>query len=157
MPLDASQPIGVRIAHAASGRVRLRLGQRLEAAAFGALADRLAASPGIRRVVVRPATGSVIIEAATDQAGLLRIVGGLDFMKVLPPEKPVPIGQMAKFGELTLDRKIRDRTDGAIDLRATLALLLLAAAVIQLFRGRVAGPASTLLIAALYFMEESKP
>jgi hypothetical protein len=64
---------------------------------------------------------------------------------------------MAKFGELMLDRKIRDRTEGAIDLRATLALLLLTAAVIQLSRGRVAGPASTLLIAALYFMEESKP
>jgi hypothetical protein len=86
MPLDASQPIEVRIAHAASGRVRLRLGQRLEAAAFDALADRLAASPGIRRIVVRPATGSVIIEAATDEAGLLRMVEGLDFIKVLPPE-----------------------------------------------------------------------
>lgn len=157
MPLDRTQQVRVRVAHVAPGRVRLRLGQPLDAAALDGLADRLLAASGVRRVVTRPSTGSVIIEAAGGEAALRRMVEALEFLKVLPPEKPVPIGQMAKVGELVLDKKIRDRTEGALDLRAMLALMLFAAAVIQLVRGQIAGPATTLLIAALYMMEESKP
>ena len=153
----APEAVKVRLGHVTAGRARLRLAQRLEPPALDALADRLAASPGVRRVVLRPNTGSVIVEAAAGEAALKRLIEGLDFLKLLPPAKPVPIGQVAKFGELMLDQKIRDQTGGALDLRAALALLLFATAVIQLFRGRVAGPATTLLVAALALLEESKP
>jgi hypothetical protein len=157
MPPDAPAPVRVRIGHLTAGRARLRLDRPLERPALEALSDRLADCPGVRRVVARPNTGSVIIEAAKGEAALRKLIEGLDFLKVLPPPKAVPIGQMAKLGEMMLDKKIRDRTEGALDLRATLALILFLAAAVQVFRGQVAGPATTLLVAALYLMEESKP
>ena len=91
MAPDAPAPVRVRLGHVTAGRARLRLAQRLDRPALDALADRLA---GLSRRAggswCDPSTGSVIVEAAAGEAALRRLIEGLDFLKVLPPEKPVP-------------------------------------------------------------------
>jgi hypothetical protein len=155
--MPSLEPTQVRLVHVAPGRARLRLVPRLAPDASGALADRLAATAGLRRVVVRPNTGSVIIESELGADALAALIRGLDFLKVVPLEKPVPVGQVVRFGEFMLDQRIRSGSDGALDLRSTLALLFLGAALVQMMRGRIAGPATTLALAAFYLIEESKP
>jgi hypothetical protein len=147
----------VRLVHVAPGRARMRLVSRLAPDGIGALADRLAATAGLRRVVVRPNTGSVIVESELGAEALAALINGLDFLKIVPPEKPLPVGQAVRFGEFMLDQRIRSGTEGALDLRSTLGLLFIGAAIVQLMRGRIAGPATTLALAAFYLMQESKP
>jgi hypothetical protein len=76
----------------------------------------------------RPNTGSVIVESELGAEALAALINGLDFLKIVPPEKPVPVGQAVRFGEFMLDQRIRSGTEGALDLRSTLGLLFLGAA-----------------------------
>ena len=89
--------VRVRIGHVSAGRIRLRLAEELGAADLAALADRLALMPGIRRVVVRPATGSVILEGNLSAEALTDAVNASEAVKVVPPAPHVPVGQVAKL------------------------------------------------------------
>lgn len=145
--------IKVRLAHVTRGRARLRLAQRLDRDGMLALADRLGALPGAMRVLVRPNTGSVIVEANRDEAALREALEGSDAIVLLPAEKPMKVGQAAQFGILKLDYEIRHGTDDALDFRSAIGVLLLTGAAIQLARGNVAGPATTLFLSALSFFD----
>ncbi|GMU45777.1 MAG: hypothetical protein AMXMBFR26_05590 [Porticoccaceae bacterium] len=58
---------GIDLAHFAPGRLRLRVARIKTDAPFAArLQDRLAAVPGVRKLELRPLTGSVLIEFAAD-------------------------------------------------------------------------------------------
>ena len=154
---EEDRPVRVRIGHVSAGRIRLRLAEELGAADLAALADRLALMPGIRRVVVRPATGSVILEGNLSAEALTDAVNASEAVKVVPPAPHVPVGQVAKLGLAKADFEVRKKTDNSLDLRAALALLFLIGALIQLARGKIAAPATTLALAALTLMEQSKP
>jgi hypothetical protein len=52
---------------------------------------------------------------------------------------------------------VKRRTGNALDLRTALALALAAGAVLQLARGRVAGPATTLAMAAFSLLDRDAP
>lgn len=141
-------PVAAVRAHAAGRRLRLRLSGRHDRAAMETLADRLAAVPGVVSVAIRPNTRSVILEGeipAGDLAGRLE-EGGV--VRLSDPGAPPPVGQVMELGLLTLDGRLKARSQGALDLNATLALLLLSAAAVQAVRGQVAGPATTLAMAA---------
>jgi hypothetical protein len=52
------------------------------------------------------------------------------------------------------DLGLGQRTGGALDLRTSLALLLAVGAILQLSRGRIAGPATTLAMSAFALLDK---
>ena len=148
-----ARPVPVRVAHEIPGRLRLRLERHADRADPAALADRIAACTGVHRVAVRPATGSVIVEGETGEGALRAALEAGGAVKVLPPAGTLPVAVVAKAGLDRLDREIGDRTDGALDHRSALAVLLLGAAAVQVARGQLVGPAATLLVGALSLLE----
>ena len=57
------------------------------------------------------------------------------------------------MGLMKADMDLGRRTEGALDLRTSIALLLAAGAVLQFARGRVAGPATTLAMSAFALLD----
>lgn len=145
---DATIPL-LRRAHTSAGRARLRFDGAVPCgAALGAFADRLAEVEGVQRARVRPKTGSVILDLTQPPAAVFARLEAAGIARVGDPPKPVPVGDSIRVGLLHADATVARRTDGALDMRTTLGLLLLTAAIVQLARGRVAGHATTLFMAA---------
>lgn len=156
----ASRALKAYVAHSAPGRLRLKIERRPVAPEeLNHLVDRIAAIAGVRRVVGRPNTGSVIVEHALNSpsaptiADILSEEGVVSF--VTPPTSP-PLDQTARFGIARLDADIAERTGGALTLHSAIAVLLLAAAAVQASRGRVVGPATTLVLSALSLLEQTR-
>lgn len=140
-------------AHESAGRLRLRLGAGQDGIDLARLADRIAEIPAVTRVRARPATGSVIIEHSGPTSDLVdSLVASLGARIVAPPSPP-PVAQVMQLGLMQLDTGLRARTDSTIDLRGLMVLLLLFGAVVQLARGRIAGPATTLALAAFSLLD----
>lgn len=148
------------VAHSAPGRLRLKIERRqITLEELDPLVDRIAAISGVHRVVGRPNTGSIIIEHAPISPGAPTFADTLSEEGVVsfiaPPTSP-PLDQAARFGIARLDADIAERTGGALNLHSAIAVLLLAAAAVQASRGRVVGPATTLLLSALSLLEHSR-
>jgi len=156
MGASPGDPVEVRLAHASDGRVRLRLARRLDRDALSALADHLTSASDVRRVRVRPNTDSVIVEGIGPGTEILRRLERQGVVAVLAPEPPPQFGPLARLGIMRIDMELKDRTEGVLDFRSSLALVLLGGAVIQLVRGQVAGPATTLVVSALSLLEQSR-
>ncbi|HKK37351.1 MAG TPA: hypothetical protein VJ994_13735 [Paracoccaceae bacterium] len=149
-----AEPPRVRAAHVCRGRLRLRPDGRATPETLRRIAEAAEAAPGARRVVSRPATGSVIVEADADADALRDWLESGEALRLAPREPPSPpFGRTARLGLFRLDQALRERSEGALDFRSALALTLLVGALVQLLRGRVAGPATTLLISALALIE----
>ncbi|WP_454916509.1 hypothetical protein [Xanthobacter sediminis] len=148
------EPIPVRIAHHVAGRTRLTAPASVAPADLQACAARLAASGGIA-VEVRGASlilthaghwpaldwlslGWPSSAAALEAAGLL-----------LAPVAPRhPIGQTsAAMGRL--NAAFAEASNGRMDLTNAAFVGLVAAGIVQLARGHIAGPALTLFGQAL--------
>jgi hypothetical protein len=143
----------LEIVHAADGRVRLRPSKPLDASALTGLADLIAGLPKVQRVLARPATGSLIIETDGPAQPLFDLIAAQGIAKVRPKPSPPPLGQVARFGLMRADAAVQGATDGALDLNGAMAFLLMGGAVVQLLRGQVAGPATTLAVAALAMLD----
>jgi len=142
--------------HVLRRRARLRVAAPLDREALVGLAETLAAVPGIDRVLARPATGSMIVETHRPAAEVLDEMEGRHLItSVTPPSRP-PVRQSFQLGLAKADLGLRQRTDQALDIRTALGLLLLAGAILQLARGRVAAPATTLAIAALSLLSNDQ-
>lgn len=144
-----ARPVALDRIHAVAGRLRLRPRHPLGPAELKSLAEKLAALPAVTRVLARPNTGSLIVEFPGPPEPVLEAIEAARIAAVRPPPAPPPIRQVAQFGFFRTDHAVRKATDGTLDLDTALALLFLMAAVTQLARGRVAGPATTLAMAAL--------
>ena len=143
-------------AHAVAGRLRLRAREGLDRATLPGLLDRIARVDGVRHVAARPNTGSLILTIDDAPEAVEKRLAAQGIAKIGPPPAPPPLGQVVQMGMLKLDADIRRQSDGAIDLKSGLALLLAAGAVMQLTRGRVAGPATTLALAAYGLLEPGR-
>ena len=136
-----------RIRHQLPGRVRIGLeGPLPDVAALTDTARAIASVPGVEQVEFRPETASLLLRhrgrfeplaAALEEAGLL----------VLAPAEPVapidPVGETFERLERAEDLVGR-LTGGRADLWSIAYLGLVAGGLVQLARGRVAGPAVTL-------------
>ncbi|MBK1635769.1 hypothetical protein [Rhodovulum adriaticum] len=142
-------PLPVQVAHVTSRRARLRVETPLDAAAMQALAQRLATAPGVERILARPMTGSVIVETRLPAADVLAEMEAAHLIRRQPPVARPPVRQTVQLGLAQADFQIRKGTEAALDLKTAIALLLLVAALMQLARGRIAGPATTLALGAL--------
>jgi hypothetical protein len=145
--------ISLEHAHATAERLRLRVRGKPEAEVLSDLADRLIALPGVERVVIRPNTGSIIVTTSDTADAVLEHIAALEGVRIAEKPKPPPLDRTMQFGLLKLDADIKSRTDEALDLRAILVLLLLVAALVQLTRGHIAGPATTLAMAAYSLLD----
>jgi hypothetical protein len=153
---DARPPL-LRRVHASARRVRLRFdGAVPEGAALAGFADRLASVEGVLRARVRPNTGSVILDLAQPPKAVLQSVAEAGIARIGDPPKPVPVGQAIQLGLLQADATVGARTSGALDLRTALGLFMLMAALVQLSRGRIAGPATTLFMSAWSLLAVAK-
>jgi hypothetical protein len=146
------------VAHLSKRRLRLRCESGPDLARTAqALADDLASVRGVARIVVRPNTGSIIIDTLTDAAEVLDGLKAHSAIAIVSRAKPPPVGQVLQLGLLKADMDLGKRTDGALDLRTTIALLLIVGAVVQLARGKVAGPTTTLLMSAFSLLYKGPP
>jgi hypothetical protein len=148
-----AEAVPVHRAQVLARRARLRPVRALERAALVDLADRLSAVAGVDRVLARPATGSLIVETHHDAGEVLDAMEEAALIVTRRTPRPPPVGQMVKLGLFQADMGVKSRTEGALDLRTGLALLLIAGALVQLARGRVAGPATTLAMAAFSLID----
>lgn len=154
-PSEGGERYRAHLAHRSRRRLRLRIeADRLEPGAARDLADRLASVHGVARAVVRPNTRSLILDTHIEAGEVLAELGRSSVIGISAPPKPPPVGQMIQLGLLKADMGLGRRTDDALDLRTALALLLLVAAVLQLGRGRIAGPATTLAMSAFALLDK---
>jgi hypothetical protein len=152
----AGGALGLEVVHATEGRFRLRVSRRMDAGEMEKLVEQIAGIPGIDRVIARPGTGSVILFFSRPAEDLVEALSAGLGIKVRPQRKPPPVGQALQFGLMKLDADVQRTTDRSLDLRALLALLLLFAAVVQLARGRIAGPATTLAMTAFSLLDPAR-
>jgi len=144
----AATPRVIELAHASPGRLRLRLAWlRGHRDACTGLADHLAARPGVREVVVRPRTGSVLctydpararaeqlIAAVRRQTrvALVRKSGAaLDGPPPPRPRGPSRIGRAVADTVRGLDDDIWRATDGNLDLGTLASLAFLGAGALE--------------------------
>jgi hypothetical protein len=120
------------------------------------LVEQIAGVSGIDRVIARPSTGSVILFSQGPVEEIVEALSTRIGVKVRPQRAPPPVGQALQFGLVKLDADVLRTTDKSLDLRALLALLLLFAAVVQLARGRIAGPATTLAMTAFLLLDPAR-
>lgn len=144
----------LRPAHRMAGRARYRLDRDLPD--VDVFAGQILRLSGVRRVAVRPATLSVIVEFDGSVEAFEERLAHSDVAQLKAPLKPPPLDQVFQLGIVRADEAVRDRTAGALDLHSAVGLILLAGACVQLARGQVAGPASALLLGALPLLERGR-
>jgi hypothetical protein len=105
---------------------------------------------------VRPNTGSLIVDTALPAGQVLEALETSGVARIERSAAAPPVGQVIQMGMLRADAAIGERTGGALDFRTTLGLALLGGAVLQLGRGRVAGPATTLAMSALSLLDRPR-
>lgn len=157
MPADAGGTAAPRLdlVHSSRFRARLRGPEGTARDTLLALADEVAAIPGVLRALVRPSTCSLIVETHEPVDTVLDRLSTRGVLRIAPPTTPPPLNQVLQLGLMRADMGVQSQTAGTLDLRTAIALALLAGAVFQLSRGRVAGPATTLAMSALSLLDKS--
>jgi hypothetical protein len=151
-PTPAS--LDLTLVHSTKQRARLKIEQPAAIEVLTDLANQIASIPGVLQAHIRPNTGSVILISQGSVTEILDEVKerGIALIRKSPPKPPV--NQVLQMGLLQADIGLKKRTGEAIDLRTLIALGLLGAAIVQLSRGRVAGPATTLALGALSLIDK---
>lgn len=138
------------IVHRAPGRLRLRIpARRRDTGYFGELAERLARLPGVESVRADSlSAGVLILHRGVGEAELAAACEGLAELSEVPPPARRAIDQAAAALERA-DAALRQASGGRSDTASLVFLLLAALALVQLGRGQVLAPASSLLWHAL--------
>lgn len=145
--------VSLRKRHVTRFRGRLRLETPIDDVDMKRLANDLASVAGVKRAVVRPNTASVILDTGIPLDEVLKDIQERGIARIRDAIKPPPVAQTLQFGLLQADMSVKRRTQDALDLRSTIATLLILMAVVQMTRGRIAGPATTLLMSALSVLD----
>lgn len=136
------------VVHELGGRIRLRIPERRnDAAFFEMLAEYIGQTEAVDSVAVDALTASVLIHHQLPPNALksrLTKEFGLQLEPAPSPSKRhglAPLGQ----GVHALDEGLRKTSDGAADLRTLLFILLVMLAIRQALRGQIMIPAAALL------------
>jgi hypothetical protein len=137
------------VSHRTPGRLRLRIPTRRgQADFFDKLVAELTRQTDVERLEANPLTASVLLMPAVDLGKLARIGADGGLYTLAADEsghEAAPLAQQVAAGFGGLNRQLRSMTGGNLDLVSVGFLVLVAAAFIQLQRGHVLGPTSTLL------------
>ncbi|WP_018953327.1 HMA2 domain-containing protein [Thioalkalivibrio sulfidiphilus] len=143
------------LVHRVPGRLRFKLPERRgDVAFFRELVPQLSALEGVLAVRASPDTGSVLILHGDGfQASLLGAVGTL---LELSPEPYVPPSAFSRAasGLGQLDAWIARETRGGSSVNSIFFLVLVGMALVQISRGQVMAPATSLLWYALDLMRD---
>ncbi len=144
------------VSHAAAGRVRIKVPGRRGDSGYFAEAERwFGQCPGVRRVVVNPLTGSILIEHESDTAAILDFAETGDVVSLKPQGEAVPLAATLRESAVDLDRRLRRAAGDTLDLWSAASLIFFVLACIQLMRGHYMGPATTLFWTAVAAMRMS--
>lgn len=140
------------VAHVIDGRVRIKVPSKLgDTEYFANIYENLITFPAIEELRVNPVAGSLIIYHSDSslvplkqfaQEKQLFLLEEIDY-------QPEALLQRASTRLGSIDSGLKKLTSGDIDLRSAIFIVLMALAIRQLLKGRVMGPASTLLWQAL--------
>lgn len=146
----AAAPLKAQIVHQIEGRTRLALIGPAPHERLVALADALAAA-GVDRVEIRTVTGSIVLTHGAAWASLAEHVEDAGLELCAPPPPPPPQGPIGEAEERLsyADLLMTAFSGGKLDMRNAAFLALVAGGLVQLARGRVAGPAVTLFAQAM--------
>ncbi|MFS8038648.1 hypothetical protein ACI7BZ_17110 [Xanthobacter sp. AM11] len=150
MAEGAHAPLKARIVHQTEGRTRLALAAPATHERLVALADALAAC-GVEKVEIRTVTGSVILTHDTPWPAIAGAVAAAGLELFTPPPPPPPKDPIGETGDRLsqADLLVTLFSRGQLDVRNAAFLALVVGGLVQLARGRVAGPALTLFGQAL--------
>ena len=141
-----------QINHRLRGRLRLKIREkRQDADYFTTLCSRIEALDGVMEVSANPITGSVLLlHPELPYAQLEPRLAALDLFEIVAAPAPKQSALMPVFdGVASLDQGLAGGTSGNFDLRTLAVIGLVGAAVHQLYRGNIFGPAVPMLVSAL--------
>jgi len=138
-------PRWIALVHQLPERTRLRTPVlRGDEPACERAADALAAVPGVRKVAVRPYTGSILVDHEPTVGADVLVAEArrvLDCTRVVARGEPVPVdGEVPAFSALArkmahaaleIDREVRRHTEGAVDLGTLAALGFVGAGMLE--------------------------
>lgn len=135
------------LSHRSPGRVRLRFPDRRgDVRFFAELTERLGAFEAVLRVEGNPRTGSVLLLHAGDPGPVLETARREKLFRVFSREPLEPSLAPRLREELqSASEGLTRLTGGQIDLGTAAFLFLLAGGIVQMMRGQILGPATTML------------
>jgi hypothetical protein len=141
------------ICHVSTGRVRLRIpSMRNDPLYFSRLEAFLCPLPGVEKVEANPLTGSVLVlhniglKSADDLKSVANYTEMSGLFKIIVPEtNSAPLAQHVADTFAVLNERVKEATDGTVDIPALAFLGLLGVSIVQFRQGVVAVPAMTAL------------
>jgi hypothetical protein len=128
------------IAHASTGRLRIKItSQKGNLAALKSYGDQLAVCPGILSIEVNPSTGSILLLHQTTVHEISEYVRskGLFFLQEQEVTKAPSADIRRNLGDTfkSVDRQIKNLTDGDMDLSGFALAALIVAGTAQILTG----------------------
>jgi hypothetical protein len=131
------------VAHRAPGRLRIKVpSKKGDRAYFAELEEHFSGQTGIDKVVVNPCTGSALFEGDTGIRPIAHHGMKCNLFTLKKPSKPKATLFDNVAGTFQLgNTRLKQYTDGHIDIPSLVFLSLLVSGMYQIFRGNVAAPA----------------
>jgi hypothetical protein len=128
------------IAHASTGRLRIRIASKKgDVAALKSYGDQLASCPGILSIEVNPSTGSILLLHQTTVHEISEYVRSKDLFSLQEQEvQKVPSADIRRsLGDTfkSVDRQIKNLTDGDMDLSGFAFAALIVVGTAQILTG----------------------
>jgi hypothetical protein len=134
------------ICHLIPGRVRLRIPSRRGDIKYFTLVHRkLAALDGVQLVVVNPSTSSLLISHSLAVNRLIEYAKVENLFEVTPNRPSAPVSDIISEHARSVEQRLRALSFGRLDLSSLGFLVFLCLAIMQILRGQLFAPATTLL------------
>lgn len=141
---DPAPAVTATVVHFLPGRIRLRF-RGMAAADLATLREQIASLPGVTEVRADSRTGSMLILGDAVSYGALEAASRRAGHALERAEEARPLIDHLSNRLEAADQRLRQASGGGLDIASVAVLVLLGTAVIQMARGRIAGPAITIL------------
>lgn len=140
------------ICHAVPGRIRFRIpNKRRDTAYFYRLHEKFSSVQCIEQVNVNPLTGSLLLQYSGDLQRIMEQIKQYRLFDVVSksPRNEDSLAERTSASLQALNEQIRARSAGELDFWSLVFLTLIGMSVVQLVKGNIVVPATTLLWYAL--------
>lgn len=131
------------VVHRTSHRLRVKLPSKKGSVAFfSAVEDKLREHPDVKRVDVNAMTATALIVHDAGPDVLEKYVREQQLFRIVSPT-PTPRSLFSQVSAVFAgwNRKLREVSEGQLDIPSVVFLALLSSAVYQIMRGRISAPA----------------
>lgn len=149
--------VPARIVHQISGRTRLKIPDRQgDVIYFDRVSDRLSDCPGVTAVESNFRTGGVLIRHAAPLVSIAAFAAAQGLF-VLTADRPAPVtlAQRLAAGLQSMESDLIGVSAGSLNGRSLVIMALLSLSAIQIARGQILAPASSLLLHALALVDRT--